>query len=252
MHIREIKKLLLDFLDDLFYKLWFNLWFESMDKAASTLVQLETEKVDKTKTLLALFYFGALSILTTPIGIIFYPLWFVLFRKIFRVSPYRLSVNPAIKDGMSELGKYNHLEILSMNVCLLPETASKINNLNQTKIRANEIGNILCADLSQTHNNHKSMVETNKNDNNIRIIHDLVEDNSDFDFVCLQEVWSIEIGKRLCEKMHKKYKYIVYDAENNTFSLNKCVGLGSGLFLASKFPIVAIDFKQFTHKTGKK
>jgi len=217
-----------------------------MDKAASTLVQLETERVDKTKTLLTLVYFGVLSILTTPIGIIFYPLWYVLFRKIFRASPYRLSVNHAINDGTSELEKDSHLEILSMNVCLLPETASKINNLNRTKMRANEIGNLLCADLA-----HKSTVETDKNDNNIRIIHDLVENNSDFDFVCLQEVWSIEIGKRLCKKMHNKYKYIVYDAENNTFSLNKCVGLGSGLFLASKFPIVAIDFKQFTHKTGK-
>ena len=244
MQIRRRRHYVLDCLDSLLYKLWFNLWFESMDKAASSLIRLEHEQTSITKIAFTFFFFGILSILTMPIGVTFYLLWFLLFRKIFRSSPYKLSINHLLNNELSELRAEKNFEILSMNVCLLPEAASKINNLNQTKSRANLIGTFL------TLTSDKIQVNQKVTENNIRIVHDLVESNSDFDFVCLQEVWSIEMGKRLCEKMHKKYKFVVYDVENNTFNLNKCIGLGSGLFLASKFPIVAIDFKQFTQKTG--
>ena len=248
MHIKPDKITLLSHFDVLIYSIWFKLWFESIDIAASSLIFLETEKLDnKFKRYLKFLLFIIIGILTTPIGVIFYFIWFILFRKIFRSRPYKFSVNEHLGNELSELRVEKKFEILSMNVCFLPEVAAKVNNLNKTKKRASLIGNTLIDDSNRL----KRPKEINTEEMSVKIVHSLAENNADFDFVCLQEVWSIDIGRKLCKKMHNKYKYVVYDAEINTFKSNKFIGLGSGLFLASKYPIVAVDFKQFSNKVEK-
>ena len=247
MHPKLSQSSIVKHLDNIFYKIWFNIWFESLDKSASSLMSLKPEKVNKNngpiKYLRCLGY-GVLGVLMTPIGVLFYAAWFILFRKFLREYPYKLSVNKSGNKSVNDLKLETHFEVLSMNVCLLPETASKVNNLHQTKRRASSIGNLLSM-------NHKKEASSNTNgDDNIKVIHDLAEHNKDFDFICLQEVWSIDVGKKLCSIMHNKYDYIVYDVAHSTFKLNKFIGMGSGLFIASKYPIVSVDFKQFTNKCG--
>ena len=252
MHPKISQSKTVKFLDRVFYKIWFNLWFESLDKSISSLITIETDSLPHGDTkqrgqrnFLKFFCFGILGVVTAPIGSLVYVAWFLLFRKIFRAYPYNLSVKNNGNTAVTYTNE-NHYEVLSMNVCLLPEIASKINNLQKTKTRAVEIGNLLSFSSRTT----QASRDSSSNVELIEVVHDLVASNKDFDFICLQEVWSIDIGQKLSSILHTKYSHVVYDAAHCTFKLNKYIGLGSGLLIASKYPIVAVDFKQFTNKCG--
>jgi sphingomyelin phosphodiesterase 3 len=286
----------IDFLDDVLYNTWFKLWFQLLDNSLSCLILTSQEKQDSQhlfflKKFFTFLFWLLLTILTTPIGLLTYCVWFILFRKLFRQRPFRLSVAPKKKSLLisenSSLNSYTHdvnklFQVLSINVCLLPETISRINNLSLSHRRLESIGSLLNRTKSSNNlsNNNNTTLNTttttinnnnnsnygktqlsngndsnHNNDNNlekdrkIKIIHDFVE-KTDIDFLCMQEVWSIDTAKKLKNMLHDTFDYILYDAGTNTFKSNKFIGFDSGLLIASKFPIVDANFSSFSVRVG--
>jgi len=278
----------IDLLDNALYNTWFKLWFQLLDNCLSCLILTSQEKQDSNhifflKRFFTFLFWLLLTILTTPIGLLTYFVWFILFRKLFRQQPFRLSVAPKKNSLMisenSSLNGYTHdinklFQVLSINVCLLPETISRINNLSLIHKRLESIGSLLNKTKSSNNlniNNNNNSSNNNKTqlvngngsnqnktdsknynterDRKIKIIHDFVE-QTDLDFLCMQEVWSIDTAKKLKTLLHDTFDYVLYDAGTNTFKSNKFIGFDSGLLIASKYPIIDANFSSFSVRVG--
>ena len=149
----------------------------------------------------------------------------------------------------------------TMNLCLLPELGSKINNLDHTRHRAKCAGERIIIDqyfftnLSEhsyhtqngyiRHVSKKKLKNTPETGNNVGV-------NSHFshlDFICCQEAFDRDCAKLLVSELHKVFPWVVYDVGICGIKANLC-GLNSGLMVASRYPILDVDFKQFGMKTG--
>jgi hypothetical protein len=280
---------ILKLVDSILYDIWFKIWFQSLDNSLSYLVPTTFEIFangnSKTFYIYNAFNFllwMLLTVVTTPIGLVFYFIWFILFRILLRTRPFEIQVRDELpNENETHPADQNKVfEVLSINVCLLPETLSKINNLYSVHTRLESIGNILnktqaakCCHLSSSEKcltkyspnkgsadqfqeiNSTVSRDGNSHHNslhgkfNVNVVDDMLKD-SDADFVCLQEVWSIETSNKIRSLIGVKYKYVVYDIGLSTFRLNRHIGFDSGLLFASKYPIMNADFKQFNTKAG--
>ena len=148
----------------------------------------------------------------------------------------------------------------TMNLCLLPEIASKINNLDRTPQRAKTIGERIVIDqfffsnvsegyhppIQNGYKGHLKRHKTNfKTVENVGVITHF----SHLDFVCLQETFDRDCAKLLVKELHKVFPWVVYDAGYFGIKANRC-GLNSGLMVASRYKITDVDFKQFETKCG--
>lgn len=64
----------------------------------------------------------------------------------------------------------------------------------------------------------------------------------DLDVICLQEVFNEDAWTILNEKLRSKYPYILFDAHRVRVSSLKFTMVNSGLYIASKYPIVQSKF----------
>ncbi|CAL1547666.1 unnamed protein product [Lymnaea stagnalis] len=220
--------------------------------------------------------YASLFILFLPLMIIFLPLRCLLlyYRRPFMCSEHHTAythwqsqiLNEKIDSGDHKFG------IATANLCLMPELASKMNDLTNVSRRAKKIGERIV--VNQFYNDEWSKSESslknpasNKNvdgkfltnvsgsgDGNNRgkqkkheDIQGIVSTNFPFvDIFVIQEAWSSYHNPTLMQELHKVFPYIIHDAgvhsyENNLFFLN------SGLLIASRHPIVAVDFKPFVN-----
>lgn len=263
------------YMERLLYNIWFKLWFESFDNSLSYL-WLTTYEISHARakpSYLKAFFWFLLGAVMTPIGVAIYTIWFILFRKLLRSENFQKSfIENKTNDISAKLKNFSSVnttfEILSVNVCLLPDSFSRENNLCFTPDRLESIGNLinksapntLCFSKFATSVDKSKQFDFNNwsvkrdeinpgTDMKVEVIDDFVE-GTDIDFVCMQEVWTIDTALKLKKFLHEKYPYIIYDAGTKNFSSNKNIGFESGLLIASRYPIVEVDFKQFTTKSG--
>lgn len=260
------------------YNLWFKLWLEPLDNFISYfyLTSHEEQNLNKAFSIRSFtrqLWWFLIALTMSPFGIALYIAWFIIFRKVLRNKNYKESFKES-KESLSLVNTKTEsktFEILSINVCLLPESLSRQNNLCQTEDRLVSLGNVLnksepntfCYSNFNTEKSHndlsylknlqenQSKLNEKKHEANINVkIIDNYVDGTDTDFVCLQEVWTIDMAIRLKEILHEKYPFIIYDAGTKNFKSNKYIGFESGLLTASKYPIMNADFKQYTTKSG--
>lgn len=89
-----------------------------------------------------------------------------------------------------------------------------------------------------------------------RIVDSIVK--KDAEIVCLQEAFDSQVQKQLiCDLWKAGYRYFISDVEPKKFSPSSeeafgIVGFGSGLFAASKYPIISnmVDFRKFDDVIG--
>jgi sphingomyelin phosphodiesterase 3 len=247
------------FIDTIFYSIWFKIWFKLLDFSISLifLTTYETEfRKKKLRDNLALFILTiSLAIIIAPVGLLCMLIWIILIRVVFRKKPYQLAVNADLNNTYY-FDSNKSYEILSTNLCLLPETVSRLNNLHQTDKRLVEIGRILTTTTTTSSSNLKlkknKLVDYDENNNEIEKFIEIVDNFSDhsenIDFICVQEIWTVGNGLKLKELLHHKYPFIVFDIGVNGFSSNCLIGLDSGLMFCSKYPILKIAFKTFCKK----
>ena len=168
------------------------------------------------------------------------------------------------RTDMTQDSNENSCEVYSfstMNLCLLPELGSKINNLDQTQHRAKCVGERIVIDQFfytnipehrdhtkngyVTHHSKKGLKNTPDTGENVGIKSHF----SHLDFICCQEAFDRDCAKLLVHELHKVFPWVVYDVGICGIKANLC-GLNSGLMVASRYPILDVDFKQFDTKTG--
>ncbi|KAK3085878.1 hypothetical protein FSP39_009968, partial [Pinctada imbricata] len=66
------------------------------------------------------------------------------------------------------------------------------------------------------------------------------------DFLCFQEIWDRDVTEILVNELKKVFPWILYDVGITNFTGNFFM-LNSGLLFACRYPILAADFKKFTH-----
>lgn len=101
------------------------------------------------------------------------------------------------------------IRLMSYNTGLMPEPASTLNHLQNPDTRAHAIA--------------EKIIRTNS------------------DVVALQEVFDIGATQALVKSLKAHYPYIIHSVGDKPFGLN------SGLFFASKYPIVDAQFHKFTN-----
>lgn len=262
-------------LDSLLYNIWHKLWLLPVDYSLSYFVQTTAEKAtgggtassEYDNSTLFKFYklfnfllWTQLAILMTPIGITVGIIWYIVFRQVLRRESFVIESNGTL-DHIESSGE-QRFEIMSANICLLPECLSKTNNLHSVYTRLDSMANILtkstssntCCHLSQSQSlikKFKSEPKVNKELDaaagfKVQIVDEYASQN-DPDFICLQEVWSLDVNRRIKSLLSKKFYHFCYDVDSaSVYRL-----LGSGLFIASKYPIVRAEFKEFNLKVGK-
>ena len=76
--------------------------------------------------------------------------------------------------------------------------------------------------------------------------HSILTEFPNVDFLCLQETWQLWCSRKLIKELHKVFPYVIYDVRVDSPSSNMFM-LNSGTMIASRYPIIAIDFNFFKH-----
>uniref|UniRef100_A0A672TJD4 sphingomyelin phosphodiesterase n=1 Tax=Strigops habroptila TaxID=2489341 RepID=A0A672TJD4_STRHB len=109
---------------------------------------------------------------------------------------------------------------LSANLCLLPSGLAKFSNLGQTPQRAADIARQLPPPLSESF-------------------------PPDADILCLQEVFDAAAATCLRRRLGRVFPHIISEVGTGGLCRGRLRLLGSGLFLASRFPVLAAAFHSF-------
>ncbi|KAJ9582461.1 hypothetical protein L9F63_003154, partial [Diploptera punctata] len=134
--------------------------------------------------------------------------------------------------------------VASANLLLAPEIIARLNNITNSYARTLQITERILRHTGRPLNNL-----INKNEDEIKSkCNSVLSEFPELDFLCLQEVWERNYALMLIEELKKEFFYYVYDIGEYSLQKNYCM-LGSGLFFASKKPILDVDFFTFTFRT---
>ncbi|ELR54877.1 Sphingomyelin phosphodiesterase 3, partial [Bos mutus] len=137
----------------------------------------------------------------------------------------------------------------SANLCLLPDGLARFNNLPHTQRRAAAVGAVLLAGL------RRSPYEATGCGSPVQAMPCGVLTGAmpaSLDFVCLQEAFDLRAERRLVSLLASNLGPVLYDV--GTFGLQPGLHLkllGSGLLLASRYPLLRAAFQSFPHARGE-
>uniref|UniRef100_A0A8C4VLS0 sphingomyelin phosphodiesterase n=1 Tax=Gopherus evgoodei TaxID=1825980 RepID=A0A8C4VLS0_9SAUR len=185
-----------------------------------------------------------LLILSMPSALLGLLLWLPMqaARRPFAYKHNMLSRHPEVWE-LPGTGKV--FSFVSANVCLLPNGLAKFSNLGHMKQRAARIGQCLTqGEFLLPTKYGATMGEAGPGEISVPF-------PPDVDFVCLQEVFDQRAGAHLCQLLSPFYEHIVYDV--GTYGLQGCSlkVLNSGLFLASRYPVLAAQYRCYPKCSGE-
>ncbi|XP_039377121.1 sphingomyelin phosphodiesterase 5-like [Mauremys reevesii] len=223
-----------------------------------------------------------LLILSMPGALLGLLLWLPLqaARRPFAYKHNVLSRHPEVWELP---GKSKAFGFVSANVCLLPNGLAKFSNLGQMKQRVARIGQRLTqgeagASFASPRSSQFLLPskygataaspprpESHARRPGASVVIEVPDGEGeagpgeisvpfppDVDFVCLQEVFDQRAGARLCQLLSPFYEHIVYDV--GAYGLQGCCTLkvfGSGLFLASRYPVLAAQYRCYPECSGE-
>ncbi|XP_032171766.1 sphingomyelin phosphodiesterase 5-like isoform X3 [Mustela erminea] len=149
-------------------------------------------------------------------------------------APWRPSAEPARCFGF-----------LSANLCLLPDGLARFNNLRHSQRRAEAMGAVLLAGLRPSRYGTTGCSPPGPGTPGGSLIAAVP---AGLDFVCLQEVFDLRAAHRLVRRLAPYLGPVLYDV--GSFGLQPGPHLkllGSGLLLASRYPLLRAAFRCFPH-----
>ena len=100
------------------------MWFQLLNYSLSLILLTthEKEKLNKSveQNILKFIFTIILTIIITPVGLLFLILWVVVVRVVFRETPYSISIKSEVEKDQLIFDANKTYQILSTNVCLLP------------------------------------------------------------------------------------------------------------------------------------
>lgn len=180
-----------------------------------------------------------LALCLVPVAIHGYLLWLLL-SLLLPGRPYSL-----LHLGTSPPPSHQTtFTFATMNVLIGPELGNKFNNLPFVFSRVEKIAAKILDQSSEVMGNalNGEVDEVTKEEAVLtRFPH--------VDFICFQEVFDRVHAVGLAMRLRALYPYMVVDVATHRPATNLCL-LGSGLALASRFPILSATFIPFTAKRG--
>lgn len=135
--------------------------------------------------------------------------------------------------------------VLSANLCLLPDGLARFSNLQHSQRRAKAVGTVLLAGLRPSR--YGAMGCSAPGPGAPRgVLTAAVPEG--LDFVCLQEVFDLRAARRLVSLLAPNLGPVLHDV--GTFGLRPGPHLkllGSGLLLASRYPLLRASFRSFPY-----
>ncbi|XP_047580987.1 sphingomyelin phosphodiesterase 5-like isoform X2 [Lutra lutra] len=132
---------------------------------------------------------------------------------------------------------------LSANLCLLPDGLARFNNLRHSQRRAEAMGAVLLAGLRPSRYGTTGCSPPGPGTPGGTLIAAVP---TGLDFVCLQEVFDLRAAHRLVGRLAPYLGPVLYDV--GSFGLQPGPHLkllGSGLLLASRYPLLRAAFRSF-------
>ncbi|XP_021924037.1 uncharacterized protein LOC110831885 isoform X4 [Zootermopsis nevadensis] len=187
-----------------------------------------------------------LLLLLLPFGVLGIVIWVMLCVTTRQEKYTYLSADEFFSedDINCELQNSGTYTLASVNVLLAPEVIARLNNNKSSYARTSEIAKRI---LNHTGKPLSNLVTGNEFEIKSKY-NSILTEFPCLDFLCLQEVWERPYALILIEYLKKEFSYFLYDIGDYCFSKNFCM-LGSGLFFASKKPILDADFNIFTLRT---
>ncbi|XP_013923593.1 PREDICTED: sphingomyelin phosphodiesterase 3 isoform X2 [Thamnophis sirtalis] len=227
-----------------------------------------------------------LLLLYSPVSLLALLLWLPL-QAARRPFAYQHTPGRAPPEDWALPGPARTLGLLSANVCLLPEGLAKFSNLWRTQWRARHIGQSLAraAQRSTPHGPSAapnglpiphgllgppaSVLSPLRGDVALPLIEVVGAVGAvagvssspreisvcfppNLDILCLQEVFDPRASAQLCRFLGPRFEHIIYDV--GTYGLQGCSALkllNSGLFLASRYPLLAVEFQCYPNAAGE-
>ncbi|KAH0617303.1 hypothetical protein JD844_015340 [Phrynosoma platyrhinos] len=224
-------------------------------------------------------------VLSVPVSLLAFLVWLPL-QAVRRPFAYQHTSGQAPPEEWSfPEGHGRTFGFISSNVCLLPEGLAKFSNLGQTQWRAKHIAQGLAQATRRcslscepsprnafgTPNGQKygamgssppRACRSPSGDDSTSVTIEMPLDDtlaeissrfpSGADFVCLQEVFDLRASNSLCQLLGPYYEHILYDV--GVYGLAGCSApklFNSGLFLASRYPILAAQYHCYPNSTGE-
>ncbi|KJE97366.1 hypothetical protein CAOG_07238 [Capsaspora owczarzaki ATCC 30864] len=180
---------------------------------------------------------SALLLLVAPLAIVAFPLWVVL--TLSRRRQYCHIRRPVVSESKM-IDARNGLEftLLTANLCLMPECIARVNNLRDTWIRTPAIAAAIVSSQKQT-TPHQQQQEDSAH---------IAEEFPHLDFVCIQEAFDRQACHTLASSLSEVFPHVLFDAGAYGWSSNKLL-LNSGLLFASRYEIIAAEFRRYTAAT---
>ncbi|XP_006879487.1 PREDICTED: sphingomyelin phosphodiesterase 3-like [Elephantulus edwardii] len=132
---------------------------------------------------------------------------------------------------------------LSANLCLLPDGLARFSNLPHSQRRAQTLGTVLLAGLRASLYGATDR-RPQQAGGPLGVLEASVPGG--LDFVCLQEVFDLRIGNHLVRRLAPNLGPVLYDVGMLGLQPGPHLKLlGSGLLLASRFPLLRATFRSF-------
>ncbi|KAK4306849.1 hypothetical protein Pmani_021355 [Petrolisthes manimaculis] len=180
-----------------------------------------------------------LALVLLPVATVGFLLWILLNHfGASNIQPYRLTT-PDEGDGKNSMFSSEcprRFTFMSANVICVPEFIVRINNVRNVYWRMKEIARRF---LKQNRDlNIPNLLNHIQGEN-------LIQDKlPEVDVMMLQEVSDKWANYSLVSSLTARYPYIIYDVGVHSFGTN-CFLMGSGLFLASRYPVLAVNFHPY-------
>uniref|UniRef100_A0A8C3UIC9 sphingomyelin phosphodiesterase n=1 Tax=Catharus ustulatus TaxID=91951 RepID=A0A8C3UIC9_CATUS len=129
---------------------------------------------------------------------------------------------------------------VSANVCLLPSGLARFSNLAGTRQRAAAIGRLLAAGQRSC---QWPEWQITMPDPMPPVLSTHIP--PDTDFLCLQEVFDAAAANELCRRLGRRFPYLLWGVGPGGLRCGRLRVLGSGLLMASRYPLLAARFHPF-------
>ena len=203
-------------------------------------------KVLSVPVLIPLYLF--IYILLFPVTLTAYLLWISIQHK---RKPYRYAKQT--KQLPKPIPKENY-SFATANLCLLPEFLSRFNNSSDNVGRARKIAKRIVEQQKQVSPvlpTRRSRKQQNLPNGDMvvepDIDHAVLEEFPRLDILIIQEAWTSYCCQDMIKELISVFPYIIYDGIVTSWRSNRFLG-NSGLMIASKYPILEVNFNWFKDK----
>ncbi|XP_075711246.1 sphingomyelin phosphodiesterase 5-like [Rhinoderma darwinii] len=243
-------------------------WF--IDRLLSCVVPTSVESTCGTALRILCLVFGVplfllLFVLSLPLCVFGLLLWAPL-HQVRRPFSYQQFVVSQDLPERTITGECRFI-FVSANLCLLPDGLARFSNLSHTQRRVATISKLLCASPDLVLENGEDMLPICSTEDVLPMIetpHQKVagggEDNlfevslifpQNADFICLQEVFDGRASRKLRLCLGSSFPYILYDVGPSGPQGCGFKFFNSGLFLASRHPLVNAEYYIYPNGRGE-